>query len=225
MKLVIFDCDGVLINSKEIYVDSEIEFLSKAGFRLEKRAYMEAFMGLSQDDWRAKLGTVVQQRNGQALPENFFDSLHAFVMQRFESELAPISGVRGAVSNLEITCCVASSSRLPNLQWKLEHAGIADLFSAGIFSADMVDRGKPAPDLFLHAAATLAVEPRRCVVVEDSANGVIAGKAAGMMVVGFTGGGHCPADQEAILLDNGAQVVIDDFARLGSTISRLVGST
>ena len=85
----------------------------------------------------------------------------------------------------------------------------------------MVDRGKPAPDLFLHAAADLAVEPGHCVVVEDSANGVIAGKAAGMKVIGFTGGGHCPADQEAILMASGAQVVIDDFERLGSAISGL----
>jgi len=221
MKLVIFDCDGVLINSEEIYVNSEIEFLSNAGFQLEKRAYMAAFMGLSHEDWQVKIEAAVQERNGCSLPENFFESLHVFVMRRFESELRSISGVRGAVSNLEIMCCVASSSRLPDLQWKLEHAGISDLFSPRIFSADMVDRGKPAPDLFLHAAADLAVEPGHCVVVEDSANGVIAGKAAGMKVIGFTGGGHCPADQEAILMASGAQVVIDDFERLGSAISGL----
>ncbi len=225
MKLVIFDCDGVLINSEEICVNSEIEFLSNAGFQLEKRAYMEAFMGLSSDEWRVKLGTTVQERIGHTLPENFFESLHTFVMQRFESELESISGVRGAVSSLEIMCCVASSAPLPNLQWKLEHTGIIDLFSPHVFSADMVDRGKPAPDLFLHAAATLGMEPRHCIVVEDSANGVIAGKAAGMKVIGFTGGDHCLPDQEAILISNGAHVVIDDFAKLGSTISRLAEST
>ena len=225
MKLVIFDCDGVLINSEEIYLDSEIEFLSNAGFQIEKRAHMEAFMGLSYDDWRVKLGAAVQKRSGHPLPEDFFESLHGSIMQRFESELRSISGVRGAVSSLELLCCVASSSRLPNLQWKLEHTGIADLFSPRIFSADMVDRGKPAPDLFLHAAATLGMEPRHCVVVEDSANGVIAGKAAGMKVIGFTGGDHCLPDQEAILMNSGAHVVIDDFAKLGSTISRLAGST
>ncbi len=225
MKLVIFDCDGVLINSEEIYLDSEIEFLSNAGFQIEKRAHMEAFMGLSYDDWRVKLGAAVQKRSGHPLPEDFFESLHSFIMQRFESELRSISGVRGAVSSLELLCCVASSSRLPNLQWKLEHTGIADLFSPRIFSADMVDRGKPAPDLFLHAAATLGMEPRHCVVVEDSANGVIAGKAAGMKVIGFTGGDHCLPDQGAILMNSGAHVVIDDFAKLGSTISRLAEST
>ena len=182
-------------------------------------------MGLSYDDWRVKLGAAVQKRSGHPLPEDFFESLHSFIMQRFESELRSISGVRGAVSSLELLCCVASSSRLPNLQWKLEHTGIADLFSPRIFSADMVDRGKPAPDLFLHAAATLGMEPRHCVVVEDSANGVIAGKAAGMKVIGFTGGDHCLPDQEAILMNSGAHVVIDDFAKLGSTISRLAGST
>ncbi len=224
MKLVIFDCDGVLINSEEIYVDSEIEFLSKAGFQIEKAVHMEAFMGLAYDDWRIKLGAAVQERNGRPLPENFFESLESFVRQRFESELKPMSGVRGAVADLELLCCVASSSRLPNLQWKLEHTGLADLFSPDIFSADMVERGKPAPDLFLHAAATLAIEPRHCIVVEDSANGVLAGQAAGMKVIGFTGGDHCLADQEAILMNAGAQVVIDDFAQLGSTISRLAES-
>ena len=225
MKLVIFDCDGVLIDSEEIYTNSEIEFLSNAGFQIERRAYMEAFMGLSHDEWRVKLETAVQERNGDPLPVNFFESLHTFVMQRFESGLESISGVRSAVSSLETICCVASSSRLPDLKWKLEHTGIADLFSAGIFSADMVDRGKPASDLFLHAAATLGMEPRHCVVVEDSANGVIAGKAAGMKVIGFIGGDHCLPDQEAILFNNGAHVVIDDFANLGSTISRLAEST
>jgi HAD superfamily hydrolase (TIGR01509 family) len=225
MDLVIFDCDGVLIDSERIYIDSEIEFLSDAGLRFERRAYMEAFMGLAPDAWREKLGATAQERSGRPLPEDFFESLHAFTMQRFETELEAIPGVRGAVSGLELTCCVASSTPLPNLHWKLEHTGIADLFSAGIFSSDMVARGKPAPDLFLHAAASLAVEPRHCVVVEDSANGVIAGKAAGMKVIGFTGGDHCLPDQEAILLDNGAHVVIDDFANLGSTISRLAEST
>lgn len=225
MNLVIFDCDGVLINSEEIYLTSEIEFLSNAGFHVERGAYMEAFMGLSPDAWRMKIGAVARERNGHSLPENFFESLHTFIMRRFESELRSISGVRRAVSKLETRCCVASSTPLPELQWKLEHVGIEDLFAPNIFSADMVDRGKPAPDLFLHAAATLAIEPRRCVVVEDSANGVIAGKAAGMKVIGFTGGDHCPPGHETILMKNGAQVVIDDFAKLGSTISRLAGST
>lgn len=221
MKLVIFDCDGVLINSEEIYVESEMEFLSNAGFQYERKAYMAAYMGLSHDDWQMKVEAAVQERNGHPLPENFFESLDSFVMQRIESELTAISGVRGAVADLEIICCVASSSRLSNLRWKLEHTGIADLFSAGVFSAEMVGRGKPAPDLFLHAAATLAIEPEHCVVVEDSANGVTAGKAAGMTVIGFTGGGHCPADHQAILMSSGAQVVIDSFANLGSTISGL----
>lgn len=225
MNLVIFDCDGVLINSEEVYVDSEIEFLSNAGFHVERGVYMEAFMGLSPDAWRMKIGTAARERTGHSLPENFFESLHAFILKRFESELRSISGVRSAISNLEILCCVASSTPLPELQWKLGHAEIADLFSPNIFSADMVDRGKPAPDLFLHAAATLATEPRRCIVVEDSANGVAAGKAAGMKVIGFTGGGHCPPDHETILMNNGAHAVIDDFAKLGSTISRLAQLT
>ena len=224
MKLIIFDCDGVLVNSEEMYVSSEIEFLSKAGFHFERRAYMEAFMGLSHDEWHAKLETAAQKRNGHPLPENFFESLDTFIRQRFESELEPISGVRGAVSELEIMCCVASSTPLPFLQWKLEHTGIADLFTPHIFSADMVDRGKPAPDLFLHAATTLGIEPGHCIVVEDSANGVVAGKAAGMKVIGFTGGDHCLPDQETILMNNGAQVVIDDFADLEPAISRLAKS-
>jgi HAD superfamily hydrolase (TIGR01509 family) len=224
MELVIFDCDGVLIDSERIYIDSEIQFLSDAGFHFERRAYMEAFMGLSHNDWHAKLETTAQERNGQPLPEDFFESLHAFTMQRFETELEAIPGVRGAVSSLELTCCVASSTPLPNLHWKLEHTGIADLFSAGVFSSDMVAHGKPAPDLFLHAAASLGVEPDRCIVVEDSANGVLAGQAAGMKVIGFTGGGHCPPDHETILRNKGAEAVIDNFAKLASTIARVTNS-
>ena len=221
MKLVIFDCDGVLVNSETIYVKSELEFLTNAGYQFGRKAYMETFMGLSDDDWQVKLETTLQERKDHPIPENFFESLHSFVKQRIESELKAISGVRGAVAKLEALCCVASSSNLPDLQWKLEHTGIADLFAAGVFSAEMVERGKPAPDLFLHAATTLGIEPSHCIVVEDSANGVTAGKAAGMKVIGFTGGDHCPPDQEAILMGNGAEVVIDDFANLGSAISRL----
>lgn len=132
-----------------------------------------------------------------------------------------IPGVRENITELDLGYCVASSSMNENLHWKLGHTGLSDLFTDAVFSGDMVSRGKPNPDLFLHAAHNMKVSPERCVVVEDSCNGVLAGKAANMTVIGFTGGGHCLRGHDDDLMDAGADHVIDDFGDLRLTITVL----
>ena len=219
--MIVFDCDGVLIDREAIYVDAELRFLAEAGAVFDRQAYVRTFVGLSPADWRERLGAQVVQRTGRPLPADFFTALDAYVMEGFAVALAPMPGVRRALGELEAARCVASSTPLARLSWKLEHTGLADLFAPHVFSAEMVARGKPAPDLFLHAARTMGVDPQRCAVVEDSVNGIRAGRAAGMAVVGFAGGGHCLDGHAAALSGAGADVVIDTFADLDGALAGL----
>ena len=218
MEAIIFDCDGVLVDSEAIYVDAELEFIARAGVRFERGAYIRTFMGLAPDEWRRRLSAEMRARTGRSPAPGFFVSLDAFVMEAFEAGLAALPGARKAVANVRALRCVASSTPLERLTWKLQRTGLLDLFTPHLFSADMVSRGKPAPDLFVHAAATLGVEPRHCIVVEDSVNGIRAARAAGMGAIGFTAGTHCLDGHAADLVANGADVVIDAFADLDAAI-------
>lgn len=221
VELIIFDCDGVLVDSEAIYIDVELEFLARAGAHFERSAYVRTFMGLSLDEWRGRVHAEIVDRTGGPPAADLFDELDAHLLRAFEERLAPLPGARAAVSGLDLRRCVASSTPLRRLHWKLRHTGLLDLFAPHLFSAEMVVRGKPAPDLFLHAAATLDADPGRCVVVEDSVNGVAAGRAAGMRVIGFTGGAHCLADHGAVLGATGAELIIDRFADLAPALARL----
>ena len=220
--MLIFDCDGVLVDSEAIYVDAELRFLADAGVRYERAAYVRHFMGLAPDDWRRELRVDFTTRLGRPLPPDFFSELDAAVVSALEAGLTAVPGARDAVAAADRRC-VASSTALPRLRWKLRHTGLADLFGTHVFSADAVGHGKPAPDLFLHAAEQTGAAADTCTVVEDSVNGVRAGRAAGMRVIGFTGGGHCGDGHGAMLLDAGAHAVVADFADLHATIAALGG--
>jgi HAD superfamily hydrolase (TIGR01509 family) len=218
---IIFDCDGVLVDSETICVDAELRFLADAGVEFERAAYIQEFMGLTVDEWRTRLGPQIAVRTGRPVAADFFASLDAVVMRTMSMHLTALPGIREAVASLDLSQCVASSTALERLTWKLQHTGLLDLFAPHVFSAEMVANGKPAPDLFLHAAAMLGVDPSHCVVVEDSVNGVLAGRAAGMAVIGFTAGGHCLDGHGESLAENGADVVIDAFADLESAVGQL----
>jgi HAD superfamily hydrolase (TIGR01509 family) len=221
MKLIIFDCDGVLVNSEEIYIAAELEFLAGVGAVFERNTYMRSFMGLSPSMWREKLEPVIEENIDKTLPADFFDRLHAFAAERIEADLAALPDARETIEGIPAPRCVASSTPSERLRWKLRHAGLIDLFQPHVFSSDMVRNGKPAPDLFLHAAASMGISPVECLVVEDSANGVLAGKAAGMKVVGFTGGRHCIDGHADVLIGCGADVIVESFAGLRGAIERL----
>lgn len=212
-RLIIFDCDGVLVNSEEIYQTAEREFLADAGLDFEPVAYAREFMGLSPRAWRTKLEAAGLER-ARPLSSEFFDRMTAGAGIRLEQELTEIPGARDIIARLSALRCVASSTPTPRLRWKLERTGLLDLFDPHVFSSDMVANGKPAPDLFLHAAAKLGVQPADCIVVEDSANGVLAGKAAGMFVVGFVAGKHCGDGHDQSLLLAGADVIVSDYRGL-----------
>jgi len=212
-RLIIFDCDGVLVNSEEIYQAAELEFLCSAGLVCEPVAYAEQFMGLSPAAWRSKLEAMGRE-TGKPLSAAFFDQMSASTAGQLEERLAALPGAGETILRLATRRCVASSTPYARLRWKLERTGLLEMLDPHVFSSDMVENGKPAPDLFLHAAASMGVDPVDCIVIEDSANGVLAGKAAGMRVVGFVAGKHCSGDHASRLLRAGADVIVEDYRSL-----------
>ncbi|RUZ77589.1 HAD family phosphatase [Mesorhizobium sp. M7A.F.Ca.US.006.01.1.1] len=220
MKLIIFDCDGVLVNSEEIYQAAELEYLTAAGITFEPGAYTQAFMGLSPAMWQAKLEAIGQER-AKPLSPRFFEQLADYTNERLRKDLAALPDARNVISRLPAPKCVASSTPLARLRWKLEHTGLVDLFDPHIFSSDMVVNGKPEPDLFLHAAGAMGVHARDCIVIEDSVNGVLAGKAAGMRVIGFTAGNHCAGTHGDGLLRHGADALVGAYEDLEVTLASL----
>jgi HAD superfamily hydrolase (TIGR01509 family) len=212
MKLIIFDCDGVLVNSEALLVDLEMAFLKEHGISFSVDSYIERFMGIPVEDWISAATALLEDHKGEALPDNFFEPLEQTITRKLKSDLRPIEGAIKTIGSLDIPKCVASSSSIGSLKSKLSDTGLYDAFSPHIFSTQLVKNGKPAPDVFLHAANALDVDPTDCIVIEDSNNGVVAGKRAGMKVIGFTGGGHCPPGHAQSLLSSGADLVAQDFS-------------
>jgi HAD superfamily hydrolase (TIGR01509 family) len=186
--LVIFDCDGVLIDSEVIFGRVLGECLIAADFPTTIDEAMA--LGFGKD--RLTLTAEVKTRFGRTLPDGFFETMRARVDMAFERELRPIPGVEQLLAALPGRRCVASNSHLERVRHALAVTRLLPLFDPHVFSASQIARGKPAPDLFLFAARQLGAVPEECVVVEDSLTGVEAASAAGMPVVGFCGGSHCP---------------------------------
>ena len=206
--LLIFDCDGVLIDSEAIYLDEEFKFLAERGIDVERKWYVREFMALPITQWRAKLSDLLVQHKCAPLTDDVFNAMKAIVRQRIHDEVEPIAGVDRMLSALAAPACVASSTAAQYLPGKLQRTNLAQFFGESVFSSDLVDNGKPAPDLFLYAAKQMNGTPESAIVVEDSANGVKAGKAAQMFTIGFTGGGHCYDGHNEMLYDAGADLVV-----------------
>jgi HAD superfamily hydrolase (TIGR01509 family) len=215
--LVIFDCDGVLIDSEVIFGRVLGECLISADFPIT----MDEAMRLGLGKNRLTLTAAVEAQFGRSLPDQFFETMRARVDQAFARELVAIPGIEELLTALPAPRCVASNSHLDRVRQALSLTRLLPLFDPHIFSASQVAHGKPAPDLFLFAARHLGAAPEECVVVEDSAIGVEAAIAAGMPVVGFCGGGHCPADHGEHLLAAGCSRV---FARMPDLGTYLCGT-
>ncbi len=211
--LLIFDCDGVLVDSEGLSCQLDAELLTEFGVPYTAEDVAREFIGVSLKDQIAR----IKGEHGITLPADFSERLNRRLFARFETDLKPIEGVREAILALPVPRCVASSSVPERIALSLRVTGLSDLFDH-IFSATQVPRGKPAPDLFLHAAAQMGVGAEECVVIEDSTAGVQAAVAAGMRIIGFTGGGHCGPEHGAKLRSAGASVVIDRMADLPKTV-------
>ncbi|MGF6312753.1 HAD superfamily hydrolase (TIGR01509 family) [Bradyrhizobium sp. i1.8.4] len=198
--LVIFDCDGVLVDSEELSCRCLAEAMIQAGIEMSTEQALELFLG------RSTTALVEYCRGvGKPLSATFLPELAHQVRETFRSQLKPIAGIAAVLAELRLPYCVASSSDLERVKFSLELTGLATSFGQRLYTSQMVKHGKPAPDLFLHAASAMGAEPRRTLVIEDSVSGVTAAKAAGMKVWGFVGGAHYRlADGSALLRQAGA---------------------
>jgi HAD superfamily hydrolase (TIGR01509 family) len=187
--LVIFDCDGVLVDSEPVSVRVLVDALSRRGIAMDEAEAYRRFLGRSL----ATVTTAMREEFGIEADAAFLDGMRHDLYQRFRTELQPVKGIADALDGLGFRRCVASSSQPERIRLSLTLTGLIDKFEPHIFSASMVEHGKPAPDLFLHAAAQMGVAPESCVVVEDSPAGIEAAHRAGMTVFAFTGGSHAVA--------------------------------
>lgn len=186
VELVIFDCDGVLVDSEPISIGVLLETIAAAGGSIEEGLAYDRFLGRSM----AAICAMLRDEFGLVVTDAHLARMRSVLYARFRSELKAIPGIREALDAIPFRRCVASSSKPERIRLSLEVAGLLEFFEPDIYSSTMVERGKPAPDLFLHAAAAMGVDPAACVVVEDSPAGVEAARKAGMRVLAFSGGAH-----------------------------------
>jgi HAD superfamily hydrolase (TIGR01509 family) len=184
--LVIFDCDGVLVDSEPLSIAVLVQAMRANGIEIDEEGAYQRFLGKSL----ATLIDTLETEFNVFADQAFLDRIREDLYARFRIELQPIAGISEVLDRLDMPRCVASSSQLERIKLSLGLTGLLDRLEPNIFSASMVKRGKPAPDLFLYAARQMGVEPQNCIVVEDSPAGIMAARAAGMTVFAFTGGSH-----------------------------------
>jgi HAD superfamily hydrolase (TIGR01509 family) len=201
--LVIFDCDGVLVDSERLAVRTEAEILSGLGWPLTETEIVERFVGRTA----AYMHQEIERHLGRSV--DWDAEFEPRYQEVFERELVPVPGVIEALDQITTPMCVASSGSHEKMRFTLGKTGLLDHFAGRIFSVDQVEHGKPAPDIFLFAADQMDTTPERCAVVEDSVSGVTAGLAAGMAVFAFAGG-----VTTADLLSIEGVAVFDDMTRL-----------
>jgi HAD superfamily hydrolase (TIGR01509 family) len=203
--LVIFDCDGVLVDSEPISIRIDAIMLSEYGMPMTEEEIIDRFVGRSPSVMRE----AIEEHLGQPLPDDWNLRFRPLFNETYETELRPIDGIEQALDEIPGLTCVASSSEPDRLDYKLKLTGLYDRFAGRIFSAAEVRNGKPAPDLFLHAAERLGVAPEACAVVEDSQYGVQAARAAGMDAFGYAG-----SVTPARMLEGPGTTVFDDMRDL-----------
>jgi HAD superfamily hydrolase (TIGR01509 family) len=202
--LVIFDCDGVLVDSDRIALRIQAERITALGLATTYEDCVRDFLGLGMP------GTlrILEERLGRPLPDGWAEELDAAVRAAFRRELRPVDGIVAALEEIELPTCVASSGSQEKMGLTLGLTGQRDRFSGRIFSADEVERGKPAPDLFLYAAERMGTAPEECIVVEDSLFGAAAARAAGMTALGYVpeGGGAALTREGATVFSSMAEL-------------------
>ena len=224
-KLVLFDCDGVLINSEDLIEESQQEAYAFFGLSLSLEFIRAQLTGLEYNDYMRRRAEVFTEYTGRALPDGYQDKLQEIFNEKATARLQAIDGIPEllqALTDAKIPVAVASNSGIPGLNKKLHHIGLHSVFFPHIYSRDHVRRGKPAPDVYLHAMEQLGEEyaPDDCIVIDDSPPGVKAGVAAGMHVIGFARHGTA---QAAGLLAAGAAEVVGSGNELKQRLFQLLG--
>ncbi len=214
--LIIFDCDGVLVDSEVISCRAHAETLTRHGYSITPDQVFDRFLGRSMRQATAE----VEAEMGRSLPGDFQNQVYAELFRLFAESLQATPHIEAALAAIALPTCVASSGPPEKISASLNRVGLYGRFAPHIFSAVQVRHGKPAPDLFLFAASQMNVPPARCLVIEDSVAGVTAALAAGMAVLGYHGGSHCRPDTAATLRAAGAAITFDDMRQLPDLIER-----
>jgi len=215
--LVIFDCDGVLVDSEMIANQVAADLLTELGHPTTRDQSRQRYIGIST----ASLIKRVNEEPGPLLPDNFETLFHDRMIDALSAELKAIPGIEAALEGLSFSICVASSGTPDKIRNSLRVTKLADHFQGDIFSATQVANGKPAPDLFLFAAKSMGFEAHDCLVIEDSIAGIAAAKSAGMQTYGFVGGSHAQSpDYAEGLRQAGADLIFEEMSVLPELITQ-----
>jgi HAD superfamily hydrolase (TIGR01509 family) len=220
VELVIFDCDGVLVDSEVISCRAHAETLTRHGYPITSEQVLTRFLGVSDREARQAIETEL----GRKLPDDFEHQVKTATLRSYADDLRLIPNTDTAIAAIDLPKCVASSGTPEKIRHGLTCAGLYDLLAPHIFSAAQVKRGKPAPDLFLFAAEQMRASPERCVMIEDSIPGITGALAAGMTVLGFHGGSHCRPGYAGKLRAAGAIMTFDDMRQLPGLIGQITAS-
>lgn len=205
-KLVIFDCDGVLVDSEPLAMKAYQLQFQRLGMTLRDEEFAK-FFGMKQADIIANLAVLT----GHLLSDDDRAMIWQDLQRLFESDLQATQGLLPFLEKLQAARCVASSSAMDRIEISLNLCGIKHFFTSSVFSSTMVTHGKPAPDLFLHAAKSMDYAPSDCVVIEDSLPGIQAANAASMRVIGFLGGSHLQPSHSDAMRAQGASAVAESW--------------
>ncbi|MCA0920418.1 HAD family hydrolase [Pseudooceanicola nanhaiensis] len=213
-ELICFDCDGVLVDSEVIATRTLVNCFAAMGVTTSVAEAGALFTGKSAEATRS----IAQDRFGLELTPAFYALYDRLLYQRFRGQLRPVPGIAEVIAALSLPHCVTSNSGHARLELSLGLTGLARCFRDRVFSAEDVARGKPAPDLFFHAAARMGTDASRCTVIDDSVSGIAGAVAAGARAIGFTGGSHVDAGHAARLREAGACCIADSAAALAGLL-------
>ncbi|TGS15150.1 HAD family phosphatase [Mesorhizobium sp. M2E.F.Ca.ET.209.01.1.1] len=216
-RLMIFDCDGVLVDSEPLAAKAYERVYEKHGMPGVHGGIIAQCIGMKQSDIIAKIKTLT----GHQFPPAAEGDIWAETKLLFSEELKSTPGIVPFLNALAGDRCVASSSSVERINHSLSVTGLSRFFEEAIFSSSMVRNGKPAPDIFLHAAEKMGAKPSDCIVVEDSPFGVQGAVAAGMIAIGYTGGGHTYPEHGTRLKAAGADFVCADWHEVGRQLAEL----
>lgn len=215
--LIIFDCDGVLVDSEVISCRAHADVLTRHGYPITSEQVFARFLGRST----RQANVEIESELGRKLPEAYHGDLQDELFRAFEADLEAIRGIHDVLDVVPQRVCVASSGSHQRMRVSLGSTGLYERLAPNIFSASQVTNGKPAPDLFLFAAKEMGVPAQRCVVIEDSLAGIAGARAAGMTVFGFYGGSHCRDGYAETLREAGADLLFADMHQLPELVRRV----
>lgn len=216
MTLIIFDCDGVLVDSEVLAIRAEVRVLADAGFPMTEDEIAATCVGLSYPDMMA----LLEGRFATPMPQGLEQRIQDEAIAAFPAELQELPGMSDFLRRNTLPRCVASSGTPERIALSLGITGLDGAFDPhAIFSSTLVANGKPAPDLFLYAASEMGASPSECIVIEDSPHGITAAKAAGMVAIGLAAGGHMRPETIGKLLDAGADELAHTVSELDAIIA------